>query len=641
MAQTFEAKLLHAIEKDDIKAFNALMEEAQCGRYRLGRFPVLSLMYLYNSRAIIMAHEENFIKMSNWEELSEPAGIVKRFSAKAGKSLRLYLDEVVSPLEMLLILDKTRRLKKVFPLTNPSKAVKSRLQSVYSIKYSLNIKYEGDQIILDRRPLNRREKQKIMAACLGFFLAAAVIIVPPVTCDGLLGKRSGGDVTRLSHIDFGARTTYTLKKDITIPENYSVKKVNCTIIGGDHKKVLGRNASLGQLNGKLKNLKIQTSGTPIFTVCAQSSALSAVTINVNANVSTNENSALVAITNYGTFDGVTMNVGGKISAFAGVGEELIFGGMVAGNANTIKNCTVNYSDFHLEGESVANATFGGIVGVNNGIVQDCAVTGKIVSDTFDLAGVCYLNYSELSGIINEADLSQTSTDGWYPVVGGIVIDNVGIVEYCRNTGNITIDGQYEATCGGIAARTYWEVIYSVSGGDITITAPTAYAGGIFGVSGIAHSNLTYYFGYADHCIVEGKMTLALGKGTSYVGGIGGYIHDHLVDQINKTYIGGSILNCIFMGKTEGDFNYFGNILGVCGENIYEKNSYTSNNNEYLIFDGNYYVENSKPSFGAVEKIIDEAESEFVEVEGKGAESKTEAEIKNSEIYKDILKELGM
>ena len=57
MAQSIEDNLLQVIKKDDIKEFDALMEKAQCGAYRLGRFPVLSLLNLYKTRKIISAYE--------------------------------------------------------------------------------------------------------------------------------------------------------------------------------------------------------------------------------------------------------------------------------------------------------------------------------------------------------------------------------------------------------------------------------------------------------------------------------------------------------------------------------------------------------------------------------------------------------
>ena len=654
MAQAIEEKLLQTIQKDDIETFIALMNEVQCGEYRLGRFPVLSLLYLYNSRKIIKAYEEKFLKISTWKELREPASIAGLFSEKAGKCLRLYLSEVVSPLEMLLILDKTSKLKRLYPLTKPSEAVKARLKSIYSVRYSLCIKFDGNEIIIDRRPLSYREKKRILTVCLSCLLAVAIAVATPVTAVSLFGVRSGGDVTRLSHIDFNVKTTYTLQKDITIPKKYSGKKVNCTIIGNGHKLVLGKGVTLGEFNGKLSDMEIQTSGTPIFTVCTEDAVLSDVTVNVNTDVKTRESTAFITVTNCGTFDGVTMNVSGSLSALAGE-EDLIFGGMAKINTysnsvprtyGTIKNCTVNYSDFTLDGEVEANATFGGIVGVNYGIVQDCTVTGKITANTFDLAGACYVNVNTLSKITNEADLSQKAeSDNWTTIVGGIVIQNESIVEYCKNTGNLTMDSQGDAICGGIVGRSYGHTRYSISTGDITVTAQTAYVGGIFGRSEIAGY---LYWGTAEYCISENNIDVTAIGEKNCVGGIGGFVQEgSFVDIYGEFvgYFGGGITNCIFIGEIEGNLNYYGNIVGVCGAHIYETNSYTSNGAEYINFDGNYYIENSLSSFGAVVKKITSddgtTEDEFATVTGKGATSAEKQEIEELQIYKDILKEFGM
>lgn len=673
MAQSIEERLLEAIEKDDIKAFDALMEEAPCGAYRLGRFPVLSLLYLFSARKITSAHEETFAKISAWKPLSEPASAARLFAERAGKCLRLYLSEVVSPPEMLLILDRTKQLKKIYPLTRPSEAAKERLKTIYSVKYSLEVRFEGNEIILDRRPRSRREKKKIAIVCLSCILAATLAVATPVTVVSLLPKRAEGEVTKLSHIDFSAQTTYTLKADITIPDNYSVEKVNCSFIGGGKKFVFGKNATLGEFSGTLSDLEIQTAGSPIFTACTEKAVLSDVTVNVDADIKSSAGSALIALTNCGTFDGVTVNVGGKISAFGGASddtEELIFGGMVALNSysgatpqqrtyGTIKNCTVHYSNLSLMGELSANATFGGIVGVNDGIVQDCKVTGAIFADTFDLSGACYVNYNLLSGIVNEANLSQTADiDDWTPIVGGIVTENVATVEYCTHTGKITVEGSDAVICGGISARTYGRNNYCMSTGDISVTGKDIYAGGIFGRSEIIRDDWYIYCGFADHCIASGKIEAALGEGTSCIGGIGGLIQEGKFYQYvydasglpmtdddgnfltEPVYLGGGITNCIFLGEIEGSGNYIGNIVGVCGEEIYEHNSYISDNTEHQNFDGNYYLENDLPSFGAVVAGV-AGEEIFREVGGKGATLATGEEIKETEIYKDILEKLGM
>ena len=649
MAESIEERLLQAIEKDDLKAFNALMNEAPCGEYRLGRFPVLSLLYLYHARGIIFAYEEKFLQISAWEELREPTSVTKLFSERAGKCLRLYLNEVVSPLEMLLILDDTKRLKRFYPHAAIQETVKERLKTIYSVKYSLSVAFEGNDIILDRRPLSRGEKKRRAIVALSCALAAAIAVATPVTIVSLVPKRAEGEVTKLKHIDFGAQKTYTLKNDITIPDDFSVKKMNCTIIGDGNKLTLGKNASLGEFSGAMSDLEIETLGSPIFSVCTSSAVLSGVTVNVSADIRANDGTAFVALTNYGTLDGVTLNVSGKLSAMVGSmdgADELIFGGMVQTNSfaalsissyvyGTIKNCAVNYSGFTLSGDLGANASFGGIVGVNNGYVQNSSVTGTITADTFDIGGACYVNGNKITRVKNGANLSQTSNiDDWTPIVSGIAIQNVGTVEYCENTGALTEKGSNEAICGGIVARNYGETNYCISSGDISVTAKTAYVGGIFGRCEVLQSGFVIYFGFADSCISEGKISVTLGEGESYIGGIGGFVDELVYDE--TTYFGGGITNCIFLGKIEGETDYRGNIAGVCGADIYERNLYVSKEGEKANFEKNYYLENDLPSFGAVETT----EQKFMKVDGKGATPLSEDEIKSTEKYREILEKLG-
>ncbi|MDE7372651.1 MAG: hypothetical protein K2N18_01160, partial [Clostridia bacterium] len=457
MAQSIEDSLLKAIKKDDIKAFNALDEKARSGVYRLGRFPVLSLLYLYKSSKILKEYEEKFLTISSYEELSEPIEVSKKFSAKARKCLRLYLDEVVSPLEMLLILDRTQHLKKIFPMTKPTSQVKGRLKAIYSIKYALGVRYAGDSISLDRRPLSRREKKRLVTACISAVLIIAIVIGVPVTTVSLMPKHVDGEVVTFSDIKFDSVKEFTLKNDVTVPEGFSPRTMNCSIKGNGKKLILKKGVSLGELNGKVSDITIETAGDPIFTALTVNASLENVTVNVNADITKEEQSAFVVLTNYGRIDGVTVNVSGKVNALApnvelpeGSSNEFAFGGIVQNNSylfynilqqykrGIIINCTVNYSQLTLKGESSANATFGGIAGVNEGYLQNCTVSGEIVADTFDIAGICAENNFGLVNDINNAKLTQTSaSDQWNPNTAGIVLNNGYAVENCINNGEIS------------------------------------------------------------------------------------------------------------------------------------------------------------------------------------------------------------
>ena len=765
---TIEESLLQAIKKDDIKAFDALMERTQGGAYRLGRFPLLSLLYLYKSRKILSEHEERFLKVTSFEELKEPIELSKKFSSKAGKCLRLYLSEIVSPIEMLLILDRSNHLKKVFPMTKPSSAVKGRLRSIYYIKYSLGMKFVGDDIILDKRPFTYREKKRIATICLCAVLALVIAIGVPVTTVSLMPKHIDGEVTKLSHIDFESDNVYTLKKDIVIPENFSVAKVNCAIVGEGNKLTFEKGAKFGEFNGKMSDLTIESSGEPIITSVFENATIENIVVNVNADITATDGTAFVAMNNYGTIDGVTVNVSGKMIATSTSNEDS-FGGLVQNNnykdnlatqtryRGVIKNCAVNYSNLNLVGAASANASFGGVAGINNGYLQDCKVTGEIVADTFDIAGICSVNNGALSGNVNEANLSQTSADsGWNPIACGIVITNAYAVENCENKGNISaksnceqIDEQegaasasgiaylnrsssvtpyiknsansgnvncqaynrltyaagvcisssgaiescknlgdvsvksgngYDAYAGGITSLTYGDIYkaenngsisaigsgeayiggisaYSCSwisncksSGDIKVTADKVYAGGIFGFGDVISNGYYVYWGAADSCISENTIGVSMiGDTPAYVGGIVGYIKEQGFEQLvygddgrpiigedgnyqrETIYLGGCVSDCYFIGKYASEVAYFGNIVGVCGANLYQSNSYTSGGTEYHNFEGNYYLTNSHKAFGAT--VTDDGD--YASVEDKGATSATIEDIRNLEKYKSI------
>ena len=757
MAQSIEQRLLQAIKTDDAGAYGALAESARIGEYRLGRFPVLSLMYLYKSRKLLAAYEHELLRVSTYAKKNEPAEISIKFSGVAGKCLRLYYDEIVSPLEMLLILDKTKRLTKVFQGAHTTEQIKSRLQAIYSIKYALGVRFEGNNIIIDKRPLSYREKKRILTVCLCSALGLAVVVGVPTITTSLIPKPVEGEVNKLSDINFSAKKEYALKRDITLDK--SVEVVNCTIKGNGHKLILRDGAAFGTLNGKLTGMTIESSGGSVFYTVSSGASVTGVTVNVDADYEYNQSAALIATVNYGEFDGVTVNVRGSLAATESADEavtELAFGGIVQNNSYTfnakteaydfgvVKNCTVNYSEFNLAGATGANASFGGVVAVNNGYVLDCTVTGDIDADTFDVGGVCYVNYGDISGCVNSADIIQRSAESeWNPIASGIVINNAYSVEDCRNTGRISVastgeksesednehtavatgiayinrnanlvtyikncensgdiesyaaggnayaagictsssggiercgnvgainakaDNGYQTCVGGIADYAYGYIYKSTNGGDlsatgsgnayaggisayaraqflycastgeITVTAKNVCAGGIFGVSEVDN----YGRGTAEFCISENRLDVTVTDGgAAYVGGIAGFVSEQQFSSSGGgvAYHGGGVTDSCFIGECVKQNVYFGNIVGVCGFNIYTNNLYYSNSVGYPYFDGNYYADNNAfKAFGAALK----SDGLVPNVADKGATHSSVEQVKNTETYKTIVSEL--
>ena len=186
---------------------------------------------------------------------------------------------------------------------------------------------------------------------------------------------------------------------------------------------------------------------------------------------------------------------------------------------------------------------------------------------------------------------------------------------------------------------------------MSISASSATAGGIFGRSEVQIGGFYYYCGFADMCVSEMKFDIALsGDDLSCAGGIGGFIIEAVQDvstgegdgsQTMKKYIGGGgVTNCAFLGEltSTSNISYFGNIVGICGKDIYYKNSYQmSDGSEKRNFEGNLYLPNTLPVFGAT---IAAADSALSPVGPLGAEALSEAEIRASKLYNDIIAALN-
>ena len=668
--QAFEQKLLNTVKKDDIKSFKSMMRDTNLGNLRMGRFPVLSLLYLYGARRILSAYEEGFLKISNWENVGEPIEVSQLFAKKAGKCLRLYFDEIVSPIEMLLILDRTRRVKKAYPVAKPSESVRRRLKAIYSIKYALNVSYRGTNIVLDRRPLNRREKRRLALACIGCLLILAIVIATPITAAALLPDLDAGEVTKLKHIDFSSAETYTVLKDIVIPDGYTVDTVNCSFKGGGGRLIFGKGATFGQFNGTMSDIEICTAGSPIFQACTNISSIENVLVNVEADVEASSNAAFVAVASAATFKNVKVNARGKVRAVAGEtsGEQaasMLLGGIVAQNLyagngaqrvyGTLENCSANYDGLSLEGELEANASFGGLVGENYGVVRGCTVTGSISAHTVDLGGACYLNAYELMDVTCVATLTQIAEDSaWTSVVGGIAIENSGSIEGCQSKCDISVTSAGDAICGGIAAQSCGHITLCASSGKIVVNSKDdAICGGIFGMSEIIldEARNTYYIGPVSKSLSTSALSVTAGGEKSYAGGIGGVLQygtimqpvygsdgNVVMDEDGKIvttpmYFSGTVTECVFMGSVSADFDAVGSILGVCGSNVYDENSYLMNGEKQTVFEGNIYVASSgQAAFGGAAT----ADGDILIAPDKGAKAMSRDEISASDLYGEII-----
>ena len=82
-------RILEAIKQDDLALFSVLTDKSK--NLLFGRFPLLSLCYLYNAKHIIKKFETELLKVTNYNLVQENVEIYQAFKKVAGKALRLYI----------------------------------------------------------------------------------------------------------------------------------------------------------------------------------------------------------------------------------------------------------------------------------------------------------------------------------------------------------------------------------------------------------------------------------------------------------------------------------------------------------------------------------------------------------------------
>ena len=650
----FNLKLLKALQKDNVKEFKSCMDESNCGTLRLGRFPVLSVMYMYKCRRLLRIYEKTFLRYNSWRDVGEPLDLAAKFRAVAGKCLRLYLNETVSPIEMLLLLDRNLKVKKVFPQLRVVPPVKQRLKEIYYIRWGLSAEFVRDTIVLDRRPLTRAEKlhwatcAMCVALCVAIFVSTPFVVnvFQPFIADG----QGVIHVSRWQQINFASDKTYALKQDVTAPSNFFAEEVNCTLYGNGHTVTVTGNGLFGKLNGTLSDVVFNTNGqTLVDTVQLKLSkdkktvldSVSNVTVNAAVNMQVDKSCAFFANNNYGLINKVTLNVNGSLSAtVTDDTDQFRCGGIVGTNYATLADCTANYNNFTLAGQLTADASFGGIVGLNEWVVRGCVTSGAIFANTFDLAGICAENNYGILDCTNTANLTQQTNDfGWSPIAAGIVIINNYGVETCVNTGAIScaldaelsadIEGPsveaagimgraygYASGClntgtilatstgnahvGGIAASSCIWIAQCMSTGKLQVTGSVCYVGGILGYAfGATDTAGNLFFSSVQQCVSGGELKVTLNDVSgsfAAVGGVVGYMEEKVAT--NGAYQSGKITQCYFTGALQTPAGaYVGAVAGVVGNNVYLA---SSPNNENSNFYANAYLDGCGASlaFGA-------------------------------------------
>ncbi|MBR1748125.1 MAG: hypothetical protein IJ735_08010 [Clostridia bacterium] len=585
-----QRELFDAIKNDDVKRYLDLADET-VGSVRWGRFPVLSVCYLFGAKKISALCEEEYIGKNAWEELPELPELSPKFASVAGKALRLYRAEVLSPLEALLVLGETNKAKRLFAYAHPSGAQKARMQSLYAIKYGSEVRFDKDKMIVKSPPMSGAKKKKILWSALSVALVVAILVstpfvvnvfhpfigvetqysepeIDPVVPDIPVNPTPSDVVTEvrsIDEIDFSSDKSYRLIDDLVLPEKFGVEEHNCTLDGQGHTITISGDKTLfSTLRGTIKDVSFVASGT----------------------WEKDEDFAFLVGKNNGVIENVSLTVSGKMTVVAkDSGGETFLAGVALENTAVsettgyITSCRVAYA-LEIAGDVAASASFAGVVTENNRVVRDCVVEGKISSVDCDLAGVCMQNAYLLYRDKNTASITQTTdAQGWSPLCAGVVLKNASgyystaAVRECENEGNIGVESDFDsekefdentkfsvAESGGVVvANESGAVVDCKNSGKVSAKSVecVTYAGGVCALS--SRGSATFSSPSISGCENAGEVQSECKKITALSAGVVALASGTLVS--GSVNVAGAKISLFVADCTYGDS--YSAVGGVC------------------------------------------------------------------------------
>lgn len=177
---------------------------------------------------------------------------------------------------------------------------------------------------------------------------------------------------------------------------------------------------------------------------------------------------------------------------------------------------------------------GGVVGLNEGIIRGCTLSGSMGSATQDyIGGIAGLNVGgRKAGTIENCTTEKNCTVTGRNTVGGIVGYNLSGGRIQNNTSSANVSGA--GRVGGIAGENGGAItLSSTPAGKRRVNGSGSGVGGVIGVN-TATGTLSPASGSAQGDVIAADNRLTV-RGSSMVGGIAG---------INRGTLGGTSINCL-------------------------------------------------------------------------------------------------
>ena len=507
----FENKLLDAIKKDDLKSFTLLMPTKADLNLCYGRFPILSLLYLYSSFKILSKYEKHLLSIHNFKFVEERNEIYKMFKSKAKKTIRIFSDgEIVFPILMLAVLNERDILKYNFKFLFKNAEINEKLEKIYKLRHNLFVDVKEDVVKISTSKVTFKQTFLFSVISIICCLFIALSSVTMMFIRNNVGFGTDKNPIKISSsqeffsaIKYGSRT-YVIEKDLEIDgSDFVCEDFSGTIIGGEHTVSINGEITtslIKNFSGKVENLNFKL---------------------LDNEIKITQNLGIFAENSSGKILGC--NISGNFSGDFNSTEEIFAGVLVSKNSGEISNLEVEVSAT-LKNSNQSNAYFSAVSGTNDGIISDCKAKPGIVSaDTVDISGIACQNYGEILNCDNKVTLIQTSNKEWHPNIAGISIANYGTILNCNNHAELNAssltegdsENNYFVFVGGIACENYGEIKNVRNYGDIfakgkianvvtgglvaqNIDNEDGFAGKI--ISSLSKSNLTVYSEIGQVCV---------------------------------------------------------------------------------------------------------------------------------------------
>ncbi|MCL2062144.1 MAG: hypothetical protein FWH03_05950 [Firmicutes bacterium] len=464
MLNATENNILKAVRADDVRSFSALVgNKEKLLALSFGRFPLLSLIYLYRAKNIAKMYENLLVSITAYKKTNEPADAYKRFKSYVGTALRRYNSEsTVTPAEMLALTRETAYLKQKFSLLAPNETMRGAVLTAYASRRKTAKIENGALKTAAERPTTFDNRIfgfiAALAACIILFASLLPVIYTQIGI-GTESRpyiiKNGKQLQMIGEGNVhGPPVHYRLGADIILPDSFlPFHLTNAHLDGGGHTIFSsGTQPIFNTVRGQIANVKLvirenlsitltqdfDSTLTQDFAFLARVNlgVISAVTVTAqNAQLTVVEDGPLFVgaagfvVYNRGLITNSLNNA--EITLFSESNtQELLVGGIAVFNSGTIEN-TVNQAGLFAEIASLQDETsilIGGIAARNSGSIVRSASLGGLAAKS--VAGHIY--------------------------VGGIAAVNVGngVIKNC-GTPEITIRAETELQAvtflGGITA----------------------------------------------------------------------------------------------------------------------------------------------------------------------------------------------